>query len=56
MNTFAGEVIQPNGATPPMAFETIATEEMLYEVRTWSLIGNAYAATSVRFVSDFKIR
>jgi hypothetical protein len=47
--------IHPMGDTPPMAFETIATEEILYEVRTWSLIGNAYAATSVLFVSDFKI-
>jgi hypothetical protein len=55
MRIISGFVIQPIGETPPMAFETIATEEILYEVRTWSLIGNAYAATSVLFVSDFKI-
>ena len=30
-----------------MAFETIVTEEMLYEVRTWSLIRNTFAVISV---------
>lgn len=39
-----------------MAFETISTCEMLYEVRTWSLIRNVYAVIAVLFVSDFKIR
>ena len=30
-----------------MAFETISTGEMLYEVRIWSLIRNAFAVISV---------